>query len=150
MLSIIAALAVLFLLAGAVLSLMSREGAPAGLQDGRLHPCPETPNCVCSEFPGEVAFIAPLMVEGDVGAAWSRAQRVVLAMGGKISRLDDDYLAATFQTALFRFVDDVELRRDSEAGLIHIRSASRVGRSDLGANRKRVEAFRRRFNEPGS
>lgn len=129
---------------------MSRGGAPAGLLDGQLHPCPETPNCVCSEFPREVAFIAPLMFEGDVRAAWSRAQRVVLEMGGEISRLDDDYLAATFQTALFRFVDDVELRRDSEAGLIHIRSASRVGRSDLAANRKRVEAFRRRFNESGS
>jgi uncharacterized protein (DUF1499 family) len=70
----------------------------------------------------------------------------VIDLGGVISRLEDDYLAAMFETTLFRFVDDVELRLDAEAGVIHIRSASRVGRSDLGANRKRVAVLRSRFH----
>jgi uncharacterized protein (DUF1499 family) len=58
-----------------------------------------------------------------------------------------DYLKAEARSAVFRFVDDVEFRLDAETGLIHVRSASRVGYSDLGANRKRVEALRERFNQ---
>lgn len=146
MLTLIAVFVVLFLVAGALLSIASREGGPAGLLAGRLHPCPGTPNCVCSEYPQDAAFIEPLPFGGDRGDAWSRAERAVIDLGGMISRLEDDYLAATFETTLFRFVDDVELRLDAEAGVIHIRSASRVGRSDLGANRKRVAVLRSRFN----
>jgi uncharacterized protein (DUF1499 family) len=140
-----AAVVVLFFVSGAILSLASREGTAAGLLDGRLHPCPGTPNCVCSEVPQETAFVEPLVFEVDADTAWVKAQMAVTEMGGEISHVANGYLAATYQTALFRFVDDVELRLDREGGAIHIRSASRVGRSDLGANRKRVEAIRRRF-----
>ncbi|MDQ6965890.1 MAG: DUF1499 domain-containing protein, partial [Mariprofundaceae bacterium] len=56
---------------------------------------------------------------------------------------DDDYLHATFTSRLFRFVDDVELHRDAASGVVHIRSASRVGHSDFGVNRKRVEVIRK-------
>ena len=55
---------------------------------------------------------------------------------------EDDYVWATFQSSLFKFTDDVELRRDNEANTIHVRSGSRSGKSDLGVNRKRVEALR--------
>ena len=146
MLYLIAAVVLLFLVSGAVLSLVSREGAAPGMLDGRLRPCPETPNCVCSECSQEAAFVMPLMCEGDANAAWAQAQVAVTDLGGEISWVEEDYLAATFQTPLFRFVDDVELHLDRELGVIHLRSASRVGRSDLGANRKRVEAIRRRFS----
>lgn len=136
----------LFFLAGTLLSLASRQGTPAGLVKGRLHPCPETPNCVCSEYPQERGFVEPLQFEGDATNAWEEAKKALIESGGEVSREENAYLAATFKTTLFRFVDDVELRLDREAGVIHIRSASRVGRSDLGANRKRVAVIRSRFN----
>jgi uncharacterized protein (DUF1499 family) len=68
-------------------------------------------------------------------------------MGGKIMHEDDYYLWATFSTKIFRFVDDLELRMDENNGVIHIRSGSRVGYSDMGANRRRIENFRIRFAE---
>lgn len=145
MLYLIAAVVVFFLVSGALLSLASRDGAAAGLMGGRLSPCPGTPNCVCSDCSREAAFVLPLVWEGDANVAWARAQMAVIDLGGEISRVENGYLAATFRTPLFRFVDDVEMRLDREGGVIHIRSASRVGRSDLGTNRARVEAIRSRF-----
>jgi uncharacterized protein (DUF1499 family) len=138
---------VLFLAGGAMLSLKSREGSAPGLSDGSLAPCPETPNCVCSECEQGQAFVLPFPCEGDPDASWLQVQQALLDLGGAIVRVENDYLAATFKSPLFRFVDDVELRLDRSNGVIHIRSASRVGRSDLGKNRERVEAIRRRFNE---
>jgi uncharacterized protein (DUF1499 family) len=59
----------------------------------------------------------------------------------------DAYLYVEFTSALFRFVDDVEFFADGNAKLIHVRSASRLGKSDLGVNRKRIEAIRVLWNE---
>lgn len=143
----VAVLLVLFLAGGAMLSLKSRGGSAPGLSDGSLAPCPETPNCVCSECEQGRAFVLPFSCEGDPDASWLQVQLALLDLGGEIVRVENGYLAATFQSPLFRFVDDVELRLDRPSGVIHIRSASRVGRSDLGKNRERVEAIRRRFNE---
>jgi uncharacterized protein (DUF1499 family) len=68
-------------------------------------------------------------------------------MGGKIEEEHDDYLWTTFTSRVFRFVDDVEFRMVSAAGKIHVRSGSRVGYSDLGVNRRRVEKLRALFNQ---
>lgn len=141
---------ILFFVAGVLLSLASREGVALGLLEGRLHPCPETPNCVCSEYPGTPAYVEPLSFKGDADEAWDRAKNVVIRMGGELSRVEGGYLAATFQTPMFRFIDDVELHLDRQMGVIHMRSASRVGRSDMGVNRKRMAAFRQLFKETGS
>jgi len=51
-------------------------------------------------------------------------------------------LHATYKTPLVGYTDDLELLLDEDSGVLHIRSASRIGRSDLGANRKRIEALR--------
>jgi len=67
---------------------------------------------------------------------------VIQRMGGEIVDDQDAYLAATFSSGLFGFVDDLEIRVDRPAGLIHVRSASRVGHGDAGVNRKRVERLR--------
>ncbi|RME32632.1 MAG: DUF1499 domain-containing protein, partial [Gammaproteobacteria bacterium] len=64
---------------------------------------------------------------------------------GRILRDEGDYLHAIFTTPLFRFTDDLECRLDRQAGLIHLRSASRVGHWDLGANRRRAERLRAAF-----
>lgn len=146
MLYIMAAGVMFFIASGAVLSWFSREGAAPGRLEGRLQPCPATPNCVCSEWMQGDGYVEPLRFEGDAQSAWVGAQAAVRLAGGEISRLEGDYLAATFKTPLFRFVDDVELRLDEGARVIHIRSASRVGRSDLGTNRKRVAHLRHLFS----
>jgi uncharacterized protein (DUF1499 family) len=67
-------------------------------------------------------------------------------MGGRIEREGDGYLWASFATRIFRFVDDVEFRMVADQGTIHLRSASRVGYSDLGVNRRRVAEIRNRFD----
>jgi len=68
-------------------------------------------------------------------------------MGGKIEEEHDGYLWATFTSRVFRFVDDVEFRMVSTDGMIHMRSGSRKGYSDLGVNRRRVEKLRTLFNQ---
>jgi len=72
-------------------------------------------------------------------------KRAIEAMGGRILEEQPGYLHAIFVSRLFRFVDDLELRLDEGAGVIQVRSASRVGHSDFGVNRKRVERLRERF-----
>jgi uncharacterized protein (DUF1499 family) len=114
-----------------------------GLQHGKLRPCPDLPNCVCSEEhdqSGEQHAVAPIRLgEGS----WGRLKTVITGQGGVIQQDDGLYLHATFTTPVFRYVDDVELRLDESQGLIHIRSASRVGHSDFGVNRKRVKRIMR-------
>ena len=127
-----------------VLGYLSQSGTPPGLLDGRLSPCPDKPNCVCSEFRRQSShFVDALPMTGaSTSETLANLQAVVSGLGGEIGLVTDDYLAATFTSRLFRFVDDVEFRIDVQAGVVHVRSASRVGRSDLGANLERVERIR--------
>jgi uncharacterized protein (DUF1499 family) len=135
---------VLFL---ALLSIISRKMPPTGLVDGRLRSCPDRPNCVRSEDKDLPSYVKPLIFSGNVKSNWERAKQIILEMGGKIMHEEDCYLWATFSTRIFRFVDDLELRMDKENGVIHIRSGSRVGYSDMGVNRRRAEDFRARFDQ---
>ena len=129
-----------------VMGAQSRQGAPRGLVEGRLAPCPSTPNCVRSEEgTADDQRVAPLPLGADPSADWERLQRVIAEHGGELKPVREGYLAATFTSHIFGFVDDVEARRDEESGWIHIRSASRVGRGDLGVNHTRVERLRRAF-----
>ncbi|MDQ6971638.1 MAG: DUF1499 domain-containing protein [Mariprofundaceae bacterium] len=100
--------------------------------------CPDKPNCVSSE-PGEDAVHS---VKPFDAAVWPGLPQAIEAAGGVVLSSDGHYLHARFTSGLFRFVDDVEARLDETAGVLHIRSASRVGHSDFGVNRKRVEALR--------
>ena len=119
----------------------------AGLLEGHLRPCPPKPNCVCSEDKEAAARVEPLTFKGAPDLAWEHLGAVLEEMGGTIQDQTDQYMWATFRTKVFRFVDDVEFRMAAEENTIHVRSASRVGYSDLGLNRKRVEELRSRFNE---
>jgi uncharacterized protein (DUF1499 family) len=131
-----------------ILSVISRRKPALGMVEGRLRSCYDRPNCVCSEFEESPSYVEPLKILGPPKNYWERAKRIIREMGGKIELEDDSYLWATFSTRIFRFIDDLELRIDEENEVIHIRSGSRVGYSDLGANRKRIEVFRKRFNQP--
>jgi uncharacterized protein (DUF1499 family) len=113
---------------------------PLGVVSGRLSPCPPRANCVSSYSRGRVHGMAPLPGSGGRDASMGLLRQVLAAERG--TRIVDDrpdYIRAEVTTALWRFVDDVEFLWDEQAGVIHFRSASRVGRSDLGANRRRME-----------
>ncbi|MGK0186015.1 MAG: hypothetical protein ACI9R3_001798 [Verrucomicrobiales bacterium] len=128
-----------------LLSVASRrsDGAP-GLTDGKLADCPNRPNCVCSESADlDAAKIQPLNFSTTPEIAWNSAREVIVETGGTILADTPGYLAATFSSPLVRFIDDLELRLAESESRIHVRSASRVGHSDMGANRQRVENIRK-------
>jgi uncharacterized protein (DUF1499 family) len=120
-----------------------------GVKDGRLAPPKRTPNCVSSQADASDAehYIAPIPFQGgDAKAAMAAVQNAVERMkGATVIRREGNYLYAEFRTKLLRFVDDVEFVFDDKSGLIHVRSASRLGRRDFGVNRARVEAIRSRI-----
>jgi uncharacterized protein (DUF1499 family) len=145
----VAVIAAILLVRCSMLGHNSKSGQAPGLVSGALAPCPDKPNCVSSEA-GEDADhrIAPLDYSGaDAAEAWSAIQQVIQELGGEVTVVEDEYLAATFTSSLFKFVDDVECRLDAWKNQIQLRSASRVGHSDLGVNRNRAEEITRSFGE---
>lgn len=120
---------------------------PAGLQNNQLSPCPDSPNCVNSEYADDSAhYVAAITYQNrSVEDIIQLLQQTIAMSGGRISEHKSLYIAATYTTRLFRFVDDVEFRIDPQQQRIHIRSASRQGHSDLGANRKRVQTIKQIF-----
>jgi len=153
-------LAVLLLVAGAVVGLALhvatangdtvfswKRPGNLGVKDGRLAPPKRTPNSVSSQADAADAehYIAPIPFKGDALAAMAAVRKAVESMNGAtVIRHEGNYLYAEFRTKVMRFVDDVEFVFDEKAGLIHVRSASRLGRRDFGVNRARVEAVRGR------
>lgn len=129
-----------------VLSLTASRPKTLGAQEGMLSALPSTPNCVSTQTEQGSQWMAPLTFDADITVAMQRIRDVVESMpGATIVEADDQYLYAEFRSPLFRFVDDVEFLIEPETKRIHFRSASRVGYSDLGVNRERMEQFRRRF-----
>jgi uncharacterized protein (DUF1499 family) len=116
-----------------------------------LAACPASPNCVSSAAdPDDSHYIAPIAIEGEPGAAWRALKRILAEDGSfEITATADRYIRAVATTAILRFKDDVEFLLDRDAGRIEMRSASRVGYSDLGKNRKRMEDIRSRMIEAG-
>ena len=122
------------------LGLKSQRGEAKGLVDGRLAACPSSPNCASSEADApDGKKVDPL------SGTMADARNAIVALGGTIHSETEGYLSATFKSSLFGFVDDVELR-PGDNGRIHIRSASRVGYSDRGVNKKRIAAIRAQMN----
>ena len=128
----------------------SRTTPELGLISGQLRPCPNTPNCVNSEAEDGRSHIEALVCSGSAQVAWAHLRNVVLGLGGKILREGPDYYRVVFTTPIMRYRDDVEMHLVAAKSLIHIRSASRVGHTDLGANRKRVERIRAEFEHAQS
>jgi uncharacterized protein (DUF1499 family) len=117
-----------------------------GVQAGALARCPRSPNCVSSQADDPVHAIEPFRELGDRDTAFA-CLRTVLASepGARIAEERPGYLHAEFTTRIWRFVDDVEFLWDEERRIVDVRSASRVGRRDYGANRRRVERLRARL-----
>lgn len=127
---------------------LSRRRPQLGLDASRLRPCPDSPNCVNSLASDEDHAIEPLEGGADPLATFDRL-RDLLESSPRVRVVTDRerYLHAEYTTPLLRFVDDVEFLLDEDASVIHVRSASRVGRSDLGANRQRIEELRQKLVE---
>jgi len=119
-----------------------RRPTNLGVKDGRLAPCKPSPNCVSSQadLADREHYIAPLAFRGSM----QDLRRAVESMArASVISAERNYLYAEFRTRLMRYVDDVELYYDEKQGLVHVRSASRLGRRDFGVNRNRIEALRR-------
>lgn len=133
-----------------LLSCMSERPENLGLQNDRLSACPDKPNCVCS-FENKVDkehFIEPLPYTIDEIQLRDKIIGTLQSLPRtKIITKTENYIHAECTSRIFRFVDDLEIFIDQQQKLIHFRSASRVGHSDLGVNRKRVESIKASLTE---
>lgn len=140
------AVIVLFPAALVMLSFLGTKPSNLGARGGRLAVCPDKPNCVSTQSDDPRHAIDPIRFTGSADAALERLRRVLRQQARtEIISDHDHYIHAESRSRLFRFVDDLEFFVDESAGVIHFRSASRVGHSDFGVNRKRAEALRRAF-----
>jgi uncharacterized protein (DUF1499 family) len=115
-----------------------------GIKDGRLVSCPSSPNCVSSQD-DDGHGIAALAFTGEPDAAFDRL-KLVLGLRSDTTIIEEKpgYVRVELRTTLF--VDDGEFLLDRVGRVIHVRSASRLGYSDLGKNRRRMEEIRSQFN----
>lgn len=117
-----------------------------GAVDGRLAECPDRPNCVSSQAAQSGHYIEPLPIATSSEESLRMLTVIIESMPrAHIVSAAEEYLHVECHSLVFGFVDDVEFVVDGSAGVIHCRSASRVGHSDLGVNRKRIEAIRVRY-----
>jgi len=148
-------LLVMLWVAGQLGLLRGQPAAALGVRDGRLAPPSATPNSVSSqaslypEHPQHAyASIAPLAYTGDAQAAMRRLSTLLEAIPGCVLvTREPGYLYAQCSTRWLKFTDDLEFALDAAAGVIHLRSASRLGASDFGVNRSRIQGLRARFEQ---
>lgn len=147
----LAVLALLLLVAGQTGWLSGRPPSDLGVRDGRLKAPAATPNSVSSQADlhrgggalVDYARIAPIAAAADVAATMQRLRAVIERMpGGRIVEARPDYLYVQFTTRWLKFVDDAEFWASPAERVIHVRSASRLGRKDFGVNRARIERIR--------
>ncbi len=146
-------LPLLLLAAGQFGLLKGRPPAEPGLREGKLKPPSRTQNSVSSqasmwpegEYAVKYAAIEPLAFTQDSALAMNRLRDVLAGWpSARIIENTPEYVSVQFETRWLRFVDDAEFLLDPAARVIHVRSASRLGRKDFGANRARIEAIRGR------
>ena len=113
-----------------------------------LRDCGRRPNCVSSNATDPRRRVGPWRLRTSPETAWAVVREVVAATPRtRIVAQEDGYLHAEARSRLLRFVDDLEVALDTERGLITVRSASRLGYSDRGVNRRRVERLRQQLEE---
>jgi uncharacterized protein (DUF1499 family) len=119
-----------------------------GVTHGKFIPCPGSPNCVSSQDRDQKHAIEPLPYKGSPEEARTRLLGIIGGMKrAKVVTAQERYLHVEFASAIFRFVDDAEFFIDDTQKVIHLRSAARLGYSDFGVNRKRMETIRQMFNK---
>lgn len=137
--------------AGLVLLAVISSGCSSpeiGRVDTGLYPCPGSPNCVSSQSEDKAHFIEAFIHGASQGKAREVLEKIIADQEGAIViTAEPDYLHIEFRSKVFGFVDDVEFWFPEKQGVVHVRSASRLGYSDLGVNQKRVEILRALFDK---
>jgi uncharacterized protein (DUF1499 family) len=119
-----------------------------GVKNGKLASCPSSPNCVSSQVPktDTTHYVAPFPYKGKPALAIGQLKAIVQMLPRtQIITESNNYLYVEFESRLLGYVDDVEFFVDSQEQKVHVRSASRLGESDFGVNRSRIETIRARF-----
>jgi uncharacterized protein (DUF1499 family) len=127
-------------------SMLGEPVFPAGLPEGKLAPCPASPNCISTQSVEPKKHMPPLPYSGSR----EESRQVILSIVKSMPRVKvvaetDNYIHAEFRSRIFRFVDDVEFLFDEGEKVILFRSASRTGYSDLGVNRRRMQKISERY-----
>ncbi len=126
---------------------MTEKKKKIGVIDGKFQECPQTPNCVSTQSKGKRHGIDPINYEGSREEAKDKILKIINSLKRTtIVSITENYIHAEFKTGLFKFIDDVEFYIPEDDKIIHFRSASRVGKSDLGTNRRRMEKIRQLYN----
>lgn len=121
----------------------SSNEVTTGIVDGRLSPCPRSPNCVSSDATDEKHRIEPYRLKAPPQQVWHGLQDVLAAEPRtRVIAVDERYMHVEVESAIMRFVDDAEFLLIVDEQIIAVRSASRIGYGDLGVNRKRIERIR--------
>ena len=125
---------------------MVKSKKPIGIVNGKLHSCPKSPNCVSTQAIDEKQKMEPINYSGDIEDAKAKIISIINSLKrSKIITNEENYIHIEFRTATFRFVDDVEFLFDDKEKIIHFRSRARMGYSDMGVNRKRMEEITKLF-----
>lgn len=128
-----------------IFSCAGQQPENLGVHDGRLTDCPSKPNCISSQAADGEQTLIPFRYQGEKEAAFERLKKIILSSERTtIVKETDNYLHVEYKSKIMGFVDDVEFFFPKEK-IIHVRSASRLGYSDFGANRTRVEHLRELF-----
>ena len=119
-----------------------------GIIDSKLRPCPTSPKCISSFAKNDKYGTSSFYFAGESVPAWQSLTAIIRDMKrAKIVSQTGTYLHVEFTSPIFRFVDDLEIRFDNKTNLVHLRSASRVGRGDMGANKNRVERIKQLYEK---
>lgn len=120
-----------------------------GVKNGQLTACPEKPNCVSSLATDKSQYVEPILYTGTPLQIKNDILKVLSELpNAKATMTEESYIRAEFTSKVFSFIDDVEFYfpdTKSTQTNIQVRSASRVGYSDFGANRERIEQIRSQF-----
>lgn len=133
-----------------LVSIPGKRPGNLGVKKGRLAPCPSSPNCVSSDARDVGHRVEPFAIAAPAARTWEVVRQTVAAMPRtRIVSDTGEYLHAECSSPLLGFVDDLELHLRPVEGILAVRSASRVGYSDLGVNAGRVETLRERLQTAG-
>ena len=133
-----------------LISIPGKRPRNLGPNNGRLAACPSSPNCVSSDADDEAHRVPAFQVAAPAARTWEAVREAVAALPRtRIVTDTGEYLHAECSSALLGFVDDLELHLRPLEGIVAVRSASRVGYSDLGVNASRVEALRMHLQRAG-
>lgn len=119
-----------------------------GVNQGKLAPCPDKPNCVSSQSTNEKNGMEPISYNGTAEEALTKLKNILTNRERtKVVESDTHYIRAEETSKLMKFVDDIEFYIDTAGEHIHFRSASRKGYSDFGVNKKRMEEIKEAFEK---